>query len=228
MDACLDGKSVIPRYGYLVEINALWYNAVAFVEELGLRFHDPITTKATELRERIEETYTKTFFNEEKGYLADYVRDGMQNLQIRPNQILAISLPYSPVNDEIAVKVLAVVIEELFTPVGLRTLSPQDADYCGIYEGGTYSRDRAYHNGTVWPWLIGPLGDALFKLNDSKSKAKKQLRAIVDGFSKIIDEAGIGSISEIYDGDAPHKSRGCIAQAWSVAEVRRLAIISAK
>ncbi len=222
MDACLDGKSVIPRYGYLVEINALWYNAVAFVEELASRFDDPILIKATELKQRIEDSYTSTFFNEEKGYLADYVRDGVQNLQVRPNQVLAISLPYSPVGDEIAVKVLAVVIEQLFTPVGLRTLSPHDPDYCGVYAGGTYSRDRAYHNGTVWAWLIGPLGDALFKLNNNKSKAKKQVKAIVDGFAEIINEAGIGSIAEICDGDFPHSSRGCIAQAWSVAEVRRL------
>jgi glycogen debranching enzyme len=167
---------------------------------------------------------TSTFFNEEKGYLADYVRGGIQNLQVRPNQIFAISLPYTAVADAVAVRVLAVVIEELFTPVGLRTLSPQDPDYCGVYDGGTYSRDRAYHNGTVWPWLIGPLGDALFKLNNNKSKAKKQVRAIVEGFSEIINEAGISSISEICDGDFPHSSRGCIAQAWSVAEVRRLLI----
>ncbi len=224
MDACLDGKSVIPRYGYLIEINALWYNAVAFVEELALRFNDPINTKATELKKRIEESYSSTFFNEEKGYLADYVRGGVQNLQVRPNQVLAISLPYSAVNDEIAVRVLAVVIEQLFTPVGLRTLSPHDPDYCGVYDGGTYSRDRAYHNGTVWPWLIGPLGDALFKLNGNKSKAKKQVKTIVDGFAEIINEAGIGSIAEICDGDFPHAARGCIAQAWSVAEVRRLLI----
>ncbi len=222
MDACLDGKSVIPRYGYLVEINALWYNAVAFMEELALRFNDPISEKATELKKRIADSYTSTFFNEEKGYLADYVRDGMQNLQVRPNQVLAISLPYSAVSDDIAVRVLAVVIEQLFTPVGLRTLSPEDPDYCGVYDGGTYSRDRAYHNGTVWPWLIGPLGDALFKLNNNKSKAKKQVKTIVDGFAEIINEAGIGSIAEICDGDFPHTSRGCIAQAWSVAEVRRL------
>ena len=176
MDACLDAKSVIPRYGYLVEINALWYNAVAFVEELATRFNDPIILKASELKQRIEESYATTFFNQERGYLADYVRDGVQNLQVRPNQILAISLPYSAVGDEVAVRVLAVVIEQLFTPVGLRTLSPQDPDYCGVYDGGTYSRDRAYHNGTVWPWLIGPLGDALFKLNNNKSKAKKQVK----------------------------------------------------
>ncbi len=224
MDACLDGRSVIPRYGYLVEINALWYNAVSFVEELAKHFSDPIISKATDYKKRIAESFTPCFYNEEHGYLADYVRDGVQNLQIRPNQILAISLPYSPVSDEVAVKVLALVIEELFTPVGLRTLSPKDPAYCGVYDGGTYSRDRAYHNGTVWPWLIGPLGDALFKLNNNKSKAKKQVKAIVDRFSEVINEAGIGSISEIYDGDFPYTARGCIAQAWSVAEVRRLLI----
>ena len=224
MDACLDGKSVIPRYGYLVEINALWYNAVAFIEELAWRFNDPISAKATKLKLRIEESYTETFFNEEKGYLADYVREGVQNLQIRPNQIFAISLPYIAVSDDIALRVLAVVIEELFTPVGLRTLSSQDPDYCGIYDGGTYSRDRAYHNGTVWPWLIGALGDALLKLNSNKSQVRKQVKTIVEGFSEIINEAGIGSIAEICDGDSPHRSRGCIAQAWSVAELRRLLI----
>lgn len=226
MDACLDGKSVIPRYGYLVEINALWFNAICFMEELALKFKDPIASKAQELKTRVQESFTATFYNEEIGYLADYVRNGTQNLQLRPNQLLATSLPYSAVNDEIGVKILTVAIEQLFTPLGLRTLSPRDPDYQGTYSGDTHSRDRAYHNGTVWPWLLGPLGDTLLKLNHDKNKAKKQIRSMLESFADTMHEAGLGSISEIYDGDFPHTPRGCIAQAWSVAEVRRLLIKS--
>jgi predicted glycogen debranching enzyme len=223
MDACLDGKSVIPRYGYLVEINALWYNACSYVKELAIKFKDPIAKDAETLKNKILNSFTETFYCPEKRYLADYVRGDYKNFQIRPNQLIALSLPYSPVSDEISANVVEVCIQHLFTNAGLRTLSPQDSDYHKIYSGDTHSRDRAYHNGTVWPWLLGPLGDALLRVD---KKSKPRVRNMVETFASELLGPGAGSIAEIYDGDFPHLARGCISQAWSVAEIRRLYLLS--
>lgn len=223
MDACLDGKSVIPRYGYLVEINALWYNACSFVKELAIKFKDPIAKEAETLKNKILNSFTETFYCPEKRYLADYVRGDYKNFQIRPNQLIALSLPYSPVGDELVAGIVETCIEHLFTNVGLKTLSSVDPDYRKIYSGDTHSRDRAYHNGTVWPWLLGPLGDSLLRL-DKKNKSK--VRNIVEAFANELLEPGAGSIAEIYDGDFPHRPRGCISQAWSVAEIRRLYLLT--
>jgi len=223
MDACLDGKSVIPRYGYLVEINALWYNACSFVKELDIKFKDPIAKDAETLKNKILNSFTETFYCSEKRYLADYVRGDYKNFQIRPNQLIALSLPYSPVGDELVAGIVEICIEHLFTNVGLKTLSPQDPDYRKTYSGDTHSSDRAYHNGTVWPWLLGPLGDALLRLD---KKSKPRVKNMVEAFASDLLGPGAGSIAEIYDGDFPHRARGCISQAWSIAEIRRLYLLS--
>jgi len=223
MDACLDGKSVIPRYGNLVEINALWFNACAFVKELAIKFKDPIAKEAETLKNKILNSFSETFYCPERKYLADYVRGEYKNFQIRPNQLIAISLPYSPVSDEIATNVVEICIKHLFTNLGLRTLSPEDSEYRKTYSGDTHNRDRAYHNGTVWPWLLGPLGDAILRLD---KKSKSRVRNIVEAFASELLDPGSASIAEIYDGDFPHRARGCISQAWSVAEIRRLYLLS--
>lgn len=222
MDACLYGKSVIPRYGFLVEINALWFNACAFTEELALQFKDPIANEAKVLKNKILDSFTDTFYCPEKSYLADYVRGDYKNFQIRPNQLIALSLPYSPVSDKVTANVLEICIQHLFTNVGLRTLSPQDPDYQKIYTGDTDSRDKAYHNGTIWPWLLGPFGDALLRVD---KKSKQRVLNIVEAFADELLEPGTGSIAEIYDADFPHHAKGCISQAWSIAEIRRLYLL---
>lgn len=227
MDACLDGQSVIQRRGAIVEINALWYNAVCYVEELANDFNDSIATTAKEIKERIEKSFTETFYLAEEKHLADFVNENGINKQLRPNQLLAVSLPYSPIDDEVAQEIVTVCTEKLLTPFGMRTLSPDDENYKGRYEGDTHSRDRAYHNGTVWPWLLGPYGEALLKVSQKKSPAKRLIKEIIQNLQGHLEESGINSISEIFDGDAPFEARGCIAQAWSVSELRRLAMLVA-
>ena len=138
---------------------------------------------------------------------------------IRPNQLAALSLPRPLLEGERAVRVLNVVRRELLTPFGLRTLSPQDPQYRGRYEGDQESRDGAYHQGTVWPWLLGPYAAALFAVHGKTPATLAEVRALLDPFREHLFQAGIGQISEIFEGDPPHAPRGCIAQAWSVAQL---------
>ena len=223
VDACLDGKSVVPRKGMVVEINALWYNAVAFVEELAEKFKEKdLSEIAKQIKENIETNYSKQFYIEEKGYLADYVFNGKQSQELRPNQLLSISLPYSPVSKELQKNIVNKCTEKLLTPYGLRTLSPDAAEYRGQYQGDVHQRDRAYHNGTVWPWLMGPYFEALIKNADNRDEIRAKVKMLIEDFDKVLEEDGLYSISEIFDADAPHQARGCIAQAWSVAELRRI------
>lgn len=227
MDACVDGHSVIPRYGLLVEINALWYNAVSFIKQLAKLFNDPIYNKAASIQKQIEESFTPTFLSPDKTYLGDFVCHAVLNTQIRPNQIFAVSLPFSPVSPELAKSIVKTVSVELFTPYGLRTLSPKDVNYKGHYQGDVKQRDQAYHNGTVWPWLMGSFTEALLKVSEDKTSTKKYIRELLSNLEKHFYESGTKSIAEIFDGDAPHQARGCIAQAWSVAEIRRILLQTA-
>ena len=146
-----------------------------------------------------------------------------RDASIRPNQIFAASLPHSMLSRERARRVVEVVERDLLTPYGLRSLAPGDPQYCGRCEGGQRQRDRAYHQGTVWPWLLGPFITAYVKVHDGSQKARTQAAQWLAPFRKHLMEAGLGQVSEIFDGDPPHHPRGCIAQAWSVAELLRVA-----
>ncbi|MDQ3009968.1 MAG: glycogen debranching protein, partial [Acidobacteriota bacterium] len=143
---------------------------------------------------------------------------------IRPNQIFAVSLHYSMLDEEQARQVLTVVQRDLLTPTGLRSLSPNDPRYAGRYAGDMRQRDGAYHQGAVWAWLIGPFITAYLRVNGKTEAARKQAKQWIDGFLPHLQTAGLGQVSEIFDGDAPHTARGCIAQAWSVAELLRVAV----
>jgi predicted glycogen debranching enzyme len=232
MDARVNGLAVTPRRGMLVEINALWFNALSFVEELAIEFKDPFKDKVSDLKDKVKANYTKVFWLEEKGYLADYVLptyvNGSQNptlipnKQLRPNQLLAISLEYSPISNFEQVSLVRIVEEELLTPFGLRTLNKADSQYKGHCEGDVNLRDAAYHNGTVWTWLLGPFFDALLKTTDNLDATKKRIRTMINYFDSHLKHGGYYSVSEIFDADEPHAPRGCIAQAWSVAELRRI------
>ena len=215
MDAVVNGKPVTPRMGYNVEINALWYNAVQFCLELARLAKDSkFIGSWKNIPNTIEESYTRIFWSDEKGYLADYVNGDYKDWSVRPNQIIAASLDYSPITDDIKRSVIEVVRNELLTTRGLRTLSPNDPHYEGIYEGDQISRDNAYHMGTVWPWLLQPFAQAC--MNIYKKSAISTLKQIYEGFESDMVEYGIGSIGEIYDGNPPHQPRGAISQAWSV------------
>ncbi len=143
---------------------------------------------------------------------------GNPDAAVRPNQLFAISLPFPLIDGEKAGDVLKIVTEKLYTPVGLRSLSPDDPRYIGIYAGDPYKRDSSYHQGAVWSWLLGPYVDALVKVMGHEL----EVRAVVDTFQQHLKEACIGSVPEILDGDAPHHPKGCVAQAWGVAEILRV------
>ena len=226
MDAKVGDWVVTPRRGKAVEINALWYNALMWMEnwvrrESGPAAALPFAQRAVEMRR----AFNQRFWNAESGCLYDVVDGEMgDDPACRPNQIFAMSLPF-PVLDEIRWKnVLDTVTDKLLTPVGLRSLSPDHPNYNSKYFGDLRSRDAAYHQGTVWAWLIGPYIDAWLRLNPGgESKA----RAFLEGFVPDLNEACVGSISEVFDAEAPHIPRGCIAQAWSVAEVLRCWLLTA-
>ena len=220
MDAIVGGVPVTPRGGYQVEVNALWYNAICYVLELA---HEMKDYKFIEewgiMPEKVKENFVNLFWNEEKGYLADFVNSDGKNMYVRPNQLIACSLSYSPLTEEMKRSVLDVVTSELLTPKGLRTLAPKNIHYVGRYEGNQIVRDQAYHQGCVWPWLIGPYVEANFRLYGRQFV--KTAKAIVAGFEEDMTIYGICSIGEIYDGDPPYVPNGCISQAWSVGEILR-------
>jgi predicted glycogen debranching enzyme len=221
MNAVVEGMAVTPRYGFVVEVNALWYNAMKFALQLANEASDKsFVKKWTKIAERIPESFQKTFWNEETDCLLDYVADEKPSYAIRPNQIIAASVPFSPVSDEITCKILDVIIKQLLTPKGLRSLSPQDSNYKGRYEGDTYERDRSLHQGTVWPWLMGHFTEAYLRIY--KSKGVEYVKSLYHNFEEDMIEDGIGTIGEFYEGDPPHQSKGAISFAPSVGEILRM------
>ncbi len=223
MDAIVDGVPVTPRSGYAVEINALWYNAVCFAIDTARAARDRSTfvREWEKMPELIARSFTELFWDEELGYLADYVSDPeKRNMQVRPNMVIATSLPYTMLTKEQMKRILDIANRMLVTPRGLRTLSPSEEGYQGIYCGTQEKRDSAYHQGTVWPWLVGPFCDGWLRVYGEGGVSR--VRKLIMGFEETLTEAGISTISEIYDGDPPHEARGAISQAWSVAEVLRI------
>jgi predicted glycogen debranching enzyme len=223
MDAKVGDWVVTPRTGKAVEIQALWYNALRHLEKIAARLNDNSTAAyCRQLAERASATFNEKFWNASTASLFDVLRDDeTTDDAIRPNQIFAVSLPYSMLQLERARNVVNIVERELLTPYGLRSLAPSHKDYRGRYEGDSLSRDGAYHQGTVWAWLMGPFITAYLKTHDRTPESIAQAGAWLSAFRAHLSDAGLGQISEIFDGDAPHTPRGCIAQAWSVAELLR-------
>jgi predicted glycogen debranching enzyme len=229
MDATVGGIPVTPRHGSPVEINALWYNALCFARDRAAEFGEPSFIDC-DLLPLLRRSFREAFWNWgpdaascPQGCLGDVFRDGILDTAVRPNQIFAVSLPFSPLDAAEQVAVVRVVREKLLTPCGLRTLSPADPAYHGRYEGNPAERDGAYHQGTIWPWLLGAFGEAALRVSDDREQEKANLRQYLRTFLRQhLLEAGIGSVSEVFDGDAPHRPGGCVAQAWSVAELIRL------
>jgi len=221
MDAKVDDWVVTPRRGKAVEINALWFNALRLMEQWLREEQQESRAKAMgETAARVKESFNQRFWYEEGGYLYDVVdgETGGDDISCRPNQVLAISLDHPVLDRARWEPVMKIVTERLLTPVGLRSLAPGSPDFKAKYYGDLRSRDAAYHQGTVWAWLIGPYIDAYLKLNPGRHT---EARALLKGFKPHLDEQCIGSISEIFDAEPPFTPRGCIAQAWSVAEVLR-------
>ncbi len=220
MDAKVEEWVVTPRRGKAVEINALWYNALCLLEHwLGEEQDGAGAREIAEHAARARESFNKRFWCQQSGYLYDVV-DGERGDDdaCRPNQVLAISLDHPVLERERWAPVMNTVEQRLLTPVGLRSLAPGHPDYKAKYYGDLRARDAAYHQGTVWAWLIGPFVDAWIKVHPDR---REEARQFLDGFNSTFAQACIGSISEIFDAEPPYTPRGCIAQAWSVAEVLR-------
>jgi len=220
MNAHIGDKPVTPRKGMTVETNALWYNAVIFAFNSAKEAGDDDFIKDWKtLHCIIPAGFKKVFWNKEKGYLADNAGEFHTDWSVRPNMIFAASLPFSPLSEKIRQLIIELVRTKLLTYRGLRTLSPDDPNYKGIYFGNEEKRALAYHQGTVWPWLLGAYADAYLKTYGKSGLY--HIEELYDGFSETVLEHAIGSISEVYDGDPPHRGAGAISMAWSVAEIIR-------
>ena len=217
MNAYINGRAVTERAGYQVETNALWYNAICFALEMEKRRggDKAFVAKWTPIAQLVKDNYTKVFFNERLGYLADYVDDNGQNMEVRPNQLCAIWVKHSPVEEELAPMVLRVIDRELITARGLRTLSPRDAKYRGVYEGSQLDRDLAYHQGSTRPFLLAPYIDTCFRVKGPAFLKRAQW--LVEGFYEDLNKHGVGAFAELYDGDPPFEPHGAVSSAMSTS-----------
>ncbi|AKJ39514.1 amylo-alpha-1,6-glucosidase [Methanosarcina barkeri] len=225
MDAKIGEWAVTPREGKACEINALWYNALKTASYLGTLLGEEVSPYEN-LATGVVSSFEKTFWNPETNCLFDLVYkdetgNEVKDPAIRPNQIFAVSLPYTILPPEKEKAIVDRVEKDLLTPFGLRTLSRDHSLYKGQYHGDALTRDTAYHNGTAWPWLLGAYVKAYRKVNNYSEDSLENMRNLLKGFDMQLETAGIGSISEVFDGDHPHSPGGCIAQAWSVAEILR-------
>jgi glycogen debranching enzyme len=201
-----------------VEINALWYNAIRFALELAKTAGDKAFLDEWQaLADRIPLAFAGTFWDESRGYLADYVNETRKDWAVRPNQLMAAALPYSPIDEDKQKRLLDKVRSELLTSRGIRSLSPKDPDYKGLYIGKPDERDNAAYNGTAWPWLLSFYANAYHRIHGEASL--NHIRKLYNEFEPVMREHGIGSISEVYDGDPPHHYGGACSMAWSVASL---------
>ncbi len=222
MDAKIGDWVVTPRIGKPIEVNALWLNGLEVMAELAERFGfdpSPYRRLATAARQGMQR-----FWSAEHGYLYDVINpDGTGDASLRPNQLVALSLPRRAFTPEQEASALAAVREHLLTPYGLRSLAPTDPAYAPVYAGDAFHRDSVYHQGTVWPWLLGPYADAVLNVRGRTDATRTELRDLVRPLLAHLDQqACLGSVSEVFDGDPPHAPGGCVAQAWSVAELLRI------
>lgn len=222
MDAKVGELVVTARYGKPVEINALWYSALDTISGFARLFGNrDDSDKYADAAEQVRASFSRIFWNPNGNCLYDGYADGVPDPSIRPNQIIAVALPKPLLQNDNEKAVVRTVETELLTPYGLRTLSPRDARYKGLYEGDLQSRDLAYHQGPAWPWLLGAFVKAYVRVSDNADASRKEAAKFLDPMRTHLNEAGLGYISELFDGDPPWHARGCIAQAWSVAEVLR-------
>ena len=222
MDAKIGDWVVTPRHGKPVEIQALWYNALRIMESLALQFGDEQARKRyMNMAALTKSSFNRLFWNESAGCLYDVVNGGPPDASIRPNQLLAVSLHHAMLSPECARAVVEVVQRELLTPYGLRTLSRDDSRYAAHYGGDGRSRDAAYHQGTVWPWLLGPFITAYVKVHHGSQAAREQSALWLQPLRQHLTESGLGQISEVFDAEPPYRPGGCFAQAWSAGELLR-------
>lgn len=216
----IPGRAVTPRFGKPVEVNALWYCALEIMGSLGDRLGLKRANTYSRLARLVQEHFVHTFVSP-KGFLYDRITEIFQDPSIRPNMLIAASLPFTPVSRTHAAIVLDRVEKELLTPVGIRSLSPEHPQYRGRYQGNLKERASAYHQGTVWTWLIGPYVTTVLKVRKRTRATQEILRRQLSALLPHLEEGGLGALPELFDGDPPHTPRGGISQAWSVGEVLR-------
>jgi len=224
MDATFDGEPVTPRAGKAVEVQALWYNTLRTVQLLAEKFNERNEADTcAQIAEKTKKNFAEKFWNARMDCLYDVVSEKEEDDSLRPNQILAAALDFNMLDAARNQKIVGAVQRELWTPCGLRTIGRGDPRYVGVYAGDRRSRDKAYHNGTVWPWLLGPFITAFLKAQGYAESGRQQALKyfLTPLFSEKIFQRGLGTLSEVFDGNPPHASGGCISQAWSVAEPLR-------
>ena len=222
MDAKVDGRAVTPRAGKPVEVQALWYNALSIQRDLArIAGDNHAESLLRERADRVGASFNLIFWNAELECLYDVVNGDICDASIRPNQVLALGLAYPIVDRERGASILKVIEKHLLTPMGLRSLAPSAPAYQPVYCGGVASRDSAYHQGTVWPWLLGRFLKAYRWVNADSAETLDRIRRWIGNFEKHLTEAGLGHVSEVAGGNAPYRPGGCIAQAWSVGELLR-------
>ena len=219
MNAYVYGRPVTERAGYQIETNAFWYNALCFAIDMenkyGPKKDNEFVARWTPVRDLVKQNFQPTFWREDWGYLVDHVNNGPQDQAVRPNLLFAICLEYSPVDDEVMSEVVMTINDELLTKRGLRSLSPRNEAYRGVYEGSQIDRDLAYHQGCAFPSLLAPYIDVCFKMMGSTFY--KRAEYLTEGFFQDISKHGVGAFSELYDGDPPHEPHGAISSAQSTA-----------
>ena len=219
MNAYVYGRPVTERAGYQIETNAFWYNALCFAIDMenkyGAKKNNEFVARWTPVRDLVRQNFQPTFWREDWGYLVDYVNNGPDDQAVRPNQLFAICLEYSPVDDEVMSEVVMTINDELVTKRGIRSLSPRNEAYRGVYEGSQIDRDLAYHQGCAFPALLAPYIDVCFKMMGSTFY--KRAEYLTEGFFQDISKHGVGAFSELYDGDPPHEPHGAISSAQSTA-----------
>ena len=226
MNAYVHGRPVTERAGYQVETNAFWYNALCFAIDMENKYgpkNSEFSARWTSVRDLVKENFQPTFWRADWGYLADYVNNGWQDQAVRPNQLFAISLEYVAVDDEVISYVVKTINDELVTKRGLRSLSPRNPAYRGVYEGSQIDRDLAYHQGCAFPDLLAPFIDVCFKMMGETFYGRA--RYLVEGFFDDISKHGVGAFSELYDGDPPHEPHGAISSAMSTAALLQIEYI---
>ena len=227
MNAYVYGRPVTERAGYQVETNAFWYNALCFAIDMenkyGPKKDNAFVARWTPVRDLVKQNFQPTFWREDWGYLVDYVNGGPHDQAVRPNQLFAICLEYCPVDDEIVSEVVMTINDELVTKRGLRSLSPRNEAYRGVYEGSQIDRDLAYHQGCAFPDLLAPYIEVCFKMMGEPFYGRAKY--LTEGFLQDISKHGVGAFSELYDGDPPHEPHGAIASAMSTAALLRIEYI---
>ena len=228
MNAYIDGRPVTERAGYQVETNAMWYQSILYAVEMERKYGNDgeFETFWSRILSLVKENFQAVFWNQRAGYLADYVDNYGQHLEVRPNMLYALLGDDIPVEPEVAKAVLQVIDNELVTRRGIRTLSPRDINYKGVYEGSQRERDLAYHGGSTRVYLLAPYVEVSFKMKGPSFLKKAQW--LVEGFYEDMNKHGVGAFSELYDGDPPHEPHGAISSALSTSALLKVDSIIAK